>query len=54
MTAKDGVQIAKDADNNTYTLTLPKLAATHNGTVTVKATNVVGSVTHEFNIMILG
>lgn len=54
MTVKEGVQIAKDAANTTYTLSIPKLAATHNGTVTVKATNVVGSVSHEFNVMILG
>ena len=54
-TAKDGVQIAKDVDTDTYTLTIPKLNPTsHAGSIIVKATNVVGSVQHEIDINIQG
>ncbi len=52
---KDGVQIEKDVNLNKYSLNIPKLnPSLHAGTVTIKATNVVGTVTHDVNINILG
>lgn len=55
LSTKDGVQIEKDVNNNKYSLIIPKLNPTlHAGTVTIKATNVVGIVTHDVNINIFG
>lgn len=55
LTTKDGVQIEKDANNNKYSLNIPKLnPSLHAGIVTIKAVNVVGTVTHDININILG
>jgi len=53
--AKDGVQVSKDAEANTYTLSIAKLnPAAHSGAITVLATNVVGSSKHTFNVDVLG
>ncbi len=55
LTAKDGAQIVKDLANNTYSLTILKLnSLTHNGTITIKASNAVGNSTHQVNLVILG
>ncbi len=55
LTQKDGVQIEKDVNNNKYSLNIPKLnPSLHAGTVTIKATNAVGTVTHDVSINILG
>jgi hypothetical protein len=55
LTAKDGVQIEKDVNSNKYTLNIPKLnPSLHAGVLTIKATNVIGTVTHDVNINILG
>ncbi|MCA9334474.1 immunoglobulin domain-containing protein, partial [Candidatus Saccharibacteria bacterium] len=54
LTVKDGVQIEKDVNNNKYTLTIPKAnPAVHSGTITIKATNPIGSVQHELKLDIL-
>lgn len=55
LTNKDGVQIEKDVNNNKYSLTIPKAnPAVHSGTVTIKATNPIGSISHELSLNILG
>jgi len=55
LTTKDGVQIEKDANNNRYTLVIPKVNPTvHGGLLTIKASNNIGSVTHELTLNILG
>jgi hypothetical protein len=43
LTTKDGVRIEKDLPNDKYTLVIPRVALTHIGTVSVKATNEMGS-----------
>lgn len=54
LTAKDGVQIEKDVNNNKYALTIPKANPTaHSGLVTIKATNAIGSAQHELTLSIL-
>lgn len=54
LTAKDGVQIEKDVNNNKYVLTIPKAnPAVHAGVVTIKASNAIGTVQHELNLNIL-
>ncbi len=55
LTNKDGVQIEKDVNNNKYSLTIPKANPTlHAGTLTIKASNLIGSVQHDLNLTILG
>ena len=55
LTARDGIQLNKDIATNTYTLIIPKLNPnSHNGTFTIKATNVVGTVHYDFDIIIQG
>ena len=55
LTMKDGVQIEKDVNNNRYSLVIPKAnPSVHAGTLTIKATNSIGSAQHELNISILG
>lgn len=52
---KDDIQINKDVSNDTYTLTITKLnPSIHSGKITIEAKNIVGSITHEINIDILG
>lgn len=54
-TQKDGIQIEKDITNNRYSLVIPKLnPSLHAGTITIKALNIVGVVTHDVSINILG
>ena len=54
LTAKDGVQIEKDVNNNKYVLTIPKAnPAVHAGVVTIKASNSIGTVQHELSLNIL-
>jgi hypothetical protein len=54
MTAKDGVQIEKDVNNNRYALTIPKAnPSVHNGLITIKATNSIATVQHDLNLNIL-
>lgn len=53
LTAKDA-QMVKDVATNTYSLTIMKLnSSIHNGTVTIRATNPVGTSIHEVNLVIL-
>lgn len=55
LTNKDGVQIEKDLANNKYSLTIPKAnPSIHAGTITIKATNTIGSVSHDLILNILG
>lgn len=55
LTTKDGVQIEKDVNNNKYSLLIPKANPTvHAGLITIKATNNIGTVTHELKLDILG
>lgn len=55
LTNKDGVQIEKDVNNNKYSLTIPKAnPAVHSGTITIKATNPISSISHELSLNILG
>lgn len=43
LTARDGVRIEKDLNKDTYSLVIPKVALTHVGTITAKATNEFGA-----------
>ncbi len=55
LTNKDGVQISKDINNNTYTLIIPKLnPSVHDGIITIKATNPIGTIQHDIHLNILG
>ncbi len=55
LTNKDGVQIEKDANNNRYSLTIPKAnPSVHAGVITIKATNTIATAQHELNLNILG
>lgn len=55
LTTKDGVQIEKDVNNNRYALLIPKAnPAVHAGQVTIKASNNIGTSTHELTLSILG
>lgn len=55
LTSRDGVQVTKDINKNTYTLTIPKLnSSIHCGKLNIKATNTVGSAQKEYNLNILG
>lgn len=54
LSSKD-VQVTKDLSTDTYSLTIPKVnPSVHSGTITIKASNVVGSVEHEILLNILG
>jgi hypothetical protein len=54
VTNKDGVQIEKDVNANKYSMTIPKVnSSIHSGVVTIKATNPLGSVTHDCNLSVL-
>ncbi len=54
-TAKDGVQMTKNVETNTYILTIPKLnPSNHAGTITVKASNIVQTVEHHIKLEIQG
>lgn len=54
LTNKDGVQIDKDLKEGRYSLTIPKVnSGSHSGTLTVKATNNIGSTTHDIKIVVL-
>lgn len=55
MTNKDGVQIEKDVNNNKYSLIIPKAnPSVHAGVLIIKATNTIGTATHELSLNILG
>lgn len=54
LTNKDNVKLETDAKTGANFLTIPKVAATHLGTYTVKASNNVGEVEHSFNLNVLG
>ena len=55
LTVKDGVKIFKDVANNTYSLTIIKLnSSAHAGNYIIKATNTIGTTTHEIKLDILG
>ena len=55
MTNKDGVQIEKDVNNNKYSLTIAKVnPIAHNGTITIKANNIVKTTQHDMNLIVLG
>lgn len=55
LTTKDGVQIEKDANTNKYALVIPKANPTvHAGVITIKASNNIGTITHELTLNILG
>lgn len=55
LTNKDGVQIEKDANNNKYTLTIPKVnPLVHTGVILIKASNIISSIQHEINLNVLG
>ncbi len=43
LTARDGVRMEKDLNKDSYSLVIPKVALTHIGTITVKATNEFGT-----------
>jgi len=54
VTNKDGVQIEKDVNSNKYSMTIPKVNSTiHSGVVTIKATNPLGSTTHDVHLSVL-
>jgi len=55
LTTKDGVQIEKDVNSNKYALAIPKAnPAVHAGQITIKASNNIGTATHELTLSILG
>jgi hypothetical protein len=55
LTAKDGVQFEKDVANNRYVLVIPKLnPLVHAGKITIKATNLVGTVQHDLDVDVHG
>ena len=55
VTNKDGVQIEKDVNSNKYSLTIPKAnPAVHSGTISVKASNAIGTAQHDITLSILG
>ncbi len=55
LTAKDGVQVEKDVANNKFSLTIPKINSNvHAGTVTIKATNSLGSAQHDIILNVDG
>jgi hypothetical protein len=55
LTAKDGVQIEKDINNNKYSLTIPKINSNiHAGTVTIVAKNSIGSAQHNLTLNVNG
>ena len=55
LSAKDGVKIEKDVNTNTYVLTIAKLnPAVHAGKITIKATNLVGSIQHDIDVDVYG
>ena len=55
MTAKDGVQIEKDVNNNKYSITIPKINSNiHAGTVTIVAKNSIGSAQHDVILNVYG
>ncbi len=52
---KDGVQIEKDVNNNRYCLIIPKVnPSIHAGTVTIKASNSIGSAQHDILLNVYG
>ena len=54
-TAKDGVQINKNIETNTYTLTIPNInPSIHYGKIVIKASNVVDTIQHEISLDVLG
>jgi len=54
LTTKDNVKFETDAKTSSSFLTIPKVAAAHIGTYTIKATNSVGEVEHSFTLDGLG
>ena len=54
LTNKDNVKIETDAKTSQVTLVIPKVLASHIGTYTVKASNSVGEIEHNFNMDALG
>jgi len=55
VTAKDGFKITKDLATNTYSLTILKLnSSVHAGTLTITASNLIATVSHQFYLVILG
>lgn len=55
LTTKDGVQIEKDVNNNKYSLTIPKAnPSVHAGAIVIRATNPIGTITHELTLNIRG
>ena len=49
------MQIEKDVNNNKYSLTIPKAnPSVHAGAVVIRATNPIGTITHELTLNIRG
>ena len=54
LTNKDNVKFEADAKTSANYLTIPKVAPTHLGTYTVKASNQCGEAECLFNVNVLG
>lgn len=54
LTNKDNVKIEVDQKTLANCLVIPKVLASHLGTLTIKASNNVGETEHSFNLDILG
>ncbi len=54
LTAKDNVKFETDAKTSANYLVIPKVSSVHLGKLTVKASNIVGEVEHNFNLNVLG
>ena len=54
LTNKDNVKFETDAKTSAVFLVIPKVMSTHIGTYTIKASNNVGEVEHNFNLDAFG
>jgi hypothetical protein len=54
LTNKDNVKFETDAKTSTTYLVIPKVTSNNFGKYTIKASNTVGEVEHNFNLDVLG
>lgn len=54
LTNKDNVKFEVDQKTSANCLIIPKVLASHLGTITIRASNNVGETEHTFNLDVLG
>ena len=54
MSAKDGFKFETNAQTSVNSLVLAKVASSHLGKYSIKASNSVGEIEHSFNVNVLG